>query len=181
MLVTDSPAPGDLLLDPSMGDGNIPGYFLIFDDEERAITRTFTVAGITIFSTFLPESSSFSGTCSSNGTSNVYTIFTVSGNALGASGDRFRAIDGFVSNPFTEQSATKPVDKDGDGQPDPGPTSDDLTDELRDIMETIKDQMPAECRFSNVTINVKAIRSDTGVEFLAPIPVCMIEKNWKEF
>jgi hypothetical protein len=48
-------------------------------------------------------------------------------------------------------------------------------------METLKGLFPDNCRFGNFTLNLKTVRSDTGVVFIAPIPVCIIEKNWKEF
>jgi len=48
-------------------------------------------------------------------------------------------------------------------------------------MEELKTLFPNECRFANYRIDIKTIASDTGVVFIAPVPVCLMERNWKEF
>ena len=30
-------------------------------------------------------------------------------------------------------------------------------------------------------LDIKAIAGDTGTVFIAPVPVCIVPKNWKEF
>ena len=45
----------------------------------------------------------------------------------------------------------------------------------------MKKLFPSNCRFANHTINIKAVRDDTGIEFLATVPVCTVETNWKDF
>ncbi|NIR41471.1 MAG: hypothetical protein GWO22_37790, partial [Actinobacteria bacterium] len=37
---------------------------------------------------------------------------------------------------------------------------------------------PPTCSFAAYRWNLSAMRADTGVECLAQIPVCIVEKNW---
>jgi hypothetical protein len=57
----------------------------------------------------------------------------------------------------------------------------DLSQFDRDVMETLRALFPSQCRFANYRIDVKTVAADTSIERIAPIPVCLIEKNWKEF
>jgi len=52
---------------------------------------------------------------------------------------------------------------------------------LSNVMNTLKQLFPRNCRFGNYRIDIKAISGDTGVIFIAPVPICIVEKNWKEF
>lgn len=170
----------DFLLSPTSAE---PGWFLPLENDERVITQAFALGGVTVFSSFLPEleTSILGGNevvCANRGQSRVYVLFTTNANAVFDSGFRFRAVPDLVTEPFTEVGQIKnPVDSGNDDDP----TADDLTDSLRDVMETLKTAFPDSCRFANYTINVKALRSDTGVEFIAPVPVCITQRNWKEF
>jgi Tfp pilus tip-associated adhesin PilY1 len=153
------------------------GYAIHLDPDERMITKAFTLSGVTVFSTFEPATFADGTLCAQQGTSNVYTIFTSSGNAIrkgpnGSPGKRYIEREGFIGDPTAEKSSRG----DGDGQ-----HGDVLDDSLKEILQTLKDEMPDNCRFSNQTINIKAIRDNTGVEFIAPIPVCQIGKNWKQW
>ena len=68
--------------------------------------------------------------------------------------------------------------------PDSGgtePTADEIPDDLKSVMEEIRSLFPQDCRFANYTINIKAVRDDTGLQFLAAVPVCIVETNWKDF
>ena len=49
------------------------------------------------------------------------------------------------------------------------------------LTDSLKGQFPEECTFTNFTLDLKVLLSRTGVETLVPIPVCVIERNWKEF
>ena len=50
------------------------------------------------------------------------------------------------------------------------------------IAEVLKERVyPPNCKFGNYRFNLSTMRADTGVECVAQIPVCIIEKNWKEF
>ena len=52
---------------------------------------------------------------------------------------------------------------------------------LKNIREKLEDLMPASCRFANVEVRIKAMRSDRGQEWLVPVPVCITQKNWKQW
>lgn len=167
----------DFLLSPTSAQ---PGWYLPLEDDERVITQAFALGGVTVFSSFVPQldTSVLAGNevvCANRGTSRVYVLFTTNANPVFDTGFRFRTVPDLVTEPFTEVGQIKnAVSGNGD------PTADDLTDNLRDVMESLKRAFPDSCRFANFTINVKALRSDTGVEFIAPVPVCITQRNWKE-
>jgi hypothetical protein len=179
----DINAPGvdpgtDFLLNPT---SNVPGWFVVLANDERVISQAFALGGVTVFNTFTGEIDrrtlgNNSVVCANRGSSRTYVLFTTNGNGVLASGNRFRVVPDLVTEPFTEVGAIKNPDT-GEG----GPTSDDITDDLRAIQEALQQVAPENCRFANYTINIKALRSDTGVEFLAPIPICITQRNWKEF
>jgi len=155
------------------------GWFFRLDDEERIISEAFSLAGVTIFSTFEPlESISEDGAvCQRFGNSKVYVVTTTSGNTLLSTNERFFVIEGgFLSPPFAETSQTKNPSS-GDG----GPTADELPDDMVSVVSEIKKLLPTNCKYANYTINIKAVRDDTGIQFLAAIPVCTVETNWKDF
>ena len=54
-------------------------------------------------------------------------------------------------------------------------------EDLETIMEEIKGLFPANCRFTNARLDVQMVSQDTGLIRVAPIPVCIIQKNWREF
>lgn len=179
----------NFLLDPR--EGFRPGWFITLGTEERVITKTFSLSGITIFTSYIPELVTREPTeptepgeeevlpiCAKTGQSRIFVVYTDSANAVLTRNDektRFWLVSEFVTDPFTERSATKNPPSTG------GPHSDELTDELRAVMETLEGLFPDDCQFGNFTMNMKTIRSDTGVVFIAPVPICIIEKNWKEF
>ena len=79
-----------------------------------------------------------------------------------------------MSPPFAETSQTK---NPPDGDEGPG----DLPDDMVNVVNEIKKLLPTNCKYANYTINIKAVRDDTGIEFLAAIPICTVEANWKDF
>jgi hypothetical protein len=183
----------NFLLNPE--SGLRPGWFIPLGVDERVITKTFSLSGITVFTSYDPESvvietepgggppqpgpgNEPEAVCAKTGQSRIFVVYTDSANAVMTVDDvktRFWLVSEFVTDPFVEQSATKnPPDDTG------GSHSDELTDTLRDIMEKLKALFPEDCRFGNFTQNIKTIRSDTGLVFIAPVPICIIEKNWKE-
>ncbi len=155
------------------GSTTAAGYSLDLDVNDRAIGKVFTIAGVTVFGTFVPGATGGNGNCEVDGVSRIYTLFTNSGDGLDPS-EPYYEVEGFVSNPYTENSSTS---KTTDGTP----YDSELDTRMENILKTLKDQLPGECKFSNVTINLKTVRSDTGVEFIAPLPVCQLARNWKEF
>ena len=57
----------------------------------------------------------------------------------------------------------------------------DVPDDQVAMLDEIRKLFPKNCRFANYTINIKAVRDDTGIQFLAAVPVCSVENNWKSF
>ena len=41
--------------------------------------------------------------------------------------------------------------------------------------------MPPNCRFTGKTENVNMASSSNAVEFVVPVPVCSVGKNWKGY
>lgn len=191
--------------------GGERGWFFILGTDQRLITPGFSLFGVLFFSSYDPQTFTTTvencdplnppaggcpvlapscdpgaqddtGFCAKTGTSRLFVVNITNGNGLlpnASNGfDRFRQLTGqFVSQPFTEPGQSKnPV-----SSTPSGPTADDLTaDDIR-VMNVIKGLFPADCRFSNFRIDVKTIRSDTGVERIAAVPQCIVQKNWKEF
>jgi hypothetical protein len=87
-------------------------------------------------------------------------------------------VNTLVSRAFADLSVTKnPIDGGGDppGEPPPPPTNMDI------IANELKKLFPANCRFANYHIDIRAVAADTEVVDIARVPVCLIEKNWREF
>jgi hypothetical protein len=180
----DASNPINYLFSGAGGD-TLRGWYYTLDANEKVITEAFSLAGVTIFTSFVPtEVANSDGTCSRAGTSRIFIVGTVTaiGYAIppgGTIADRFRytEISQFTTPPFVEQSAT--ANPEGGG----GSTThaDFVTESLAVIREELKTLQSARCRYANYTQNIKTIRSDTGVVFVAPIPLCMDPISWKEF
>ncbi len=173
------------LLYDGNGLGSLPGWYLTLAADEKVITEAFSLAGITIFTSFQPtEVPNDDGTCSRAGRSHIFIVGTVT--ALGysiptggtlADRTRYTEIQQFTTPPFVEQSATKnPV---GGGADDSH--ADFITESLGLIRDELKTLQSTSCRYANYTQNIKTIRSDTGLVFIAPVPLCIDPTSWKEF
>ncbi len=90
---------------------------------------------------------------------------------------RYSEIQQFTTPPFVEQSATKNPE-DGAGGED---HADFITESLALIRDELKSLQSTRCRYANYTQNIKTIRSDTGLVFIAPVPLCIDPTSWKEF
>ncbi len=191
----------DFLLDPAAIPGT-RGWFLVLNEEERVITDAFSLSGVTIFSSFVAQvevtdadgdpvevgcTASPGGgraaddpRCAKFGTSNIFAVNTTNANGLLLDdlGNPSRSIEisGFVSNPFTEPGGSRNPDIDSGGA-----IGDDLTPRLAAIMESLKALFPKNCKFANYRIDVKIVAADTSTQFIAPVPVCIVDKHWKEF
>ncbi len=167
------------------GAGSLPGWYLTMLPDEKVITESFSLAGVTIFTSFVPtEVANDDGTCSRAGTSRIFIVGTVT--ALGYNIPdggtlidrvRYTEVAQFTTPPFVEQSATANPEGGGSGEQQ----ADKLTDTLKWIRDELKSLQPTSCRYANYTQNIKTIRSDTGVVFVAPIPLCIDPTSWKEF
>lgn len=180
------------------------GWSLVLGEDERVITDGFSLSGLTIFSSFTPRVVDEGGnvvnvgcgragqggtpsvgeiTCSKQGFSHIFVVNSTNANGLLFSGDtavRYKEVSTFVTNPFAEPGQTKNAeDEDDDG--DGGSNADELTADLIKVMDSLKALFPSQCKFANYRVDVKTIAADTSLQFIAPVPVCIIERNWKEF
>jgi hypothetical protein len=99
-----------------------------------------------------------------------------------------RAISGFVTPPFTEIGTVKNAVNDSDdggdgggGDESPPPTADDMDEQEIELMESLMEMFPPNCRFTNQRIDVKTVTADTRIERIVAVPVCLAPKNWKEW
>ena len=178
---TDFQVTADFLLDRPSGQ---KGWFLALDPDERVITDAFALSGVSFFSTFQPDVQILEGKdplCSKTGGSRIFIVGTTNGNAFlrDASDVLTRALEvaNFVTEPYTEPGINKNLDGSGGS----AGTADELTPQLLAVMEELKKLFPEECKFANYRVDIKTLSADTGVIFIAPVPVCLIEQNWKEF
>ena len=176
-----------LIEDPEAPYGS-RGWFLELDAPrgERVVTPVTAISGVTVFSTFLPEIDDSQSNpedgqlrlCAKRGDSRNYVVFTNNGNGVFRDADRnpvryADVTDSLVSEPFIEQHQT--ANAEAELEPE-------LSDRLLDVMEILKSLFPENCKFvANYRLDIKTIRSDTGVEHIAPVPICIIQSNWKEF
>ena len=127
------------LLEENLGPDELAGYYIELAQDERLISKPFTLTGVTLFTTFVPNQVVEDGNCKNEGVSNLYTIFTASGNALvdqpGDVHDRYRSVDGFVSDPFAEFTPT---------QGDPSAPDPEVEEALQDIENKLKGLLPSD-------------------------------------
>ena len=167
-----------LLLYEGDGAGSLPGWYLTLEPNEKVITEAFSFAGVTIFTSFrADEIANDGGTCSRLGASHIFIVDTVRASGYAEGFARYMTVGDLTTPPFVEQGATK----NPEGTPGTTNHADFITDELASIRDALKALQLPRCRYANYTLNIKTIRSDTGVEFVAPVPVCIDPTNWKEF
>ncbi|MFL6194722.1 MAG: pilus assembly protein [Thermoanaerobaculia bacterium] len=188
---TSSPAGSDFLL---TGDPGKRGWYLALLPNERLITDPFALSGVTFFSTYVPDVKTVGTTkdplCSKLGDSRIYVVSTVNGDPFltdSAGGVvRNMQIRDFVTNPFTEAGLTKNTGGGTGGSGGGGTGGTSTPSEICDqptqqkLKESLKKLFPVNCKFSNQTVDIKTISSDTRLFCIAPVPVCTIEKNWRE-
>jgi hypothetical protein len=170
----------DLLLAPDSENGKAPGWVMTFESEERVLDRSFALSGVLFLTTFTPNLGIASpGQCSTTGTSRVFTLFVNNANPVGE--ERYIQVPDLVTRPWVEPGETYDTLPAGNPPPPPAAGICDA-EELQAITQTLKDTIfPAACDFANYTLNIMTIRSETGVECVAPVPLCIIRRNWKEF
>lgn len=188
-----TPAGIDFLVDRDPGERGwyipLEGVDLLGNPNELVATPVSTVSGLTSFSTFLPTVTAYGGdtregrSCDQRGRARNFLVFT--DNADVVLTERFEDIgQTFVSEPFFEANQTQNEIPDDGGDPsDPSYVgADDLCADKASVADAIKARIfPSNCRYGNFRFDLKLMRSDTGLECLASIPVCIVEKNWREF
>ena len=117
------------------------------------------------------------GTCSRLGASHNFIGDTVRASGYAAGFARYMTVGDLTTPPFVEQSATKNPEAGGGDATHAA----FITESLGLIRDELKSLQSIRCRYANYTQNIKTIRSDTGLVFIAPIPLCIDPTSWKEF
>lgn len=170
----------DFVLRPLTGKDK--GWYLRLSADERVITQGFGLSGIVIFSSFEPIITTSTGggdvVCARGGESHIFVVFANNANSIMSvegTASRYRKVPEFVTNPYVEQGSTKNTP---DGSTEPN--SEQLDEVQQQIMSSLRKFFPKGTRFANYWVSVSGIRSDTGYERYATIPIGIIERNWKE-
>ncbi len=174
-------AAANYLTDPS---DPTPGWYMRLASQERVIAEPFALSGVTVFVSFQPdEILNPDGTCSRTGTSRLFIVGTLGGTGYWfpnpsnpGTRARYFTTGGFQSTPFVERGATGNQAGSGGSQ-----NADQLSASLQLVREELKKLFPANCRFGSYTQNIKSLRQDTRIQFIAPIPICIEATNFKEF
>ena len=171
----------DFITDPAVAG---KGWFLELRVDEKLITNPFALSGVLVFTVFDPDVQILPGggqtdpTCKRTGSSRIFAVNATNGNGLLYDASllptRFTEIQDFVTEPYIEQgqAPTKPEDED---------LYPPLAPHLAKVMQELQKLFPSNCKFANYRLDVKTLASDTGIIHIAPVPICIIEKNWKEF
>jgi Tfp pilus tip-associated adhesin PilY1 len=176
----DAAAGADFVLKPATGLQR--GWYLRLDANERVITQAFGLAGIVTFSSYQPQVTVSGGTadptCAHSGDSHIFVIYAGSANSVmtvDGTNIRWRSVPEFVTNPFVEQGATKNPTNAATGI-----NSEQLDQTQQNVLAALRSFFPKGTRFANYWVSVSGIRSDTGYERYATIPIGIVQKNWKE-
>jgi hypothetical protein len=160
-----------------VNDANLlqSGWWMELQAEERLIASPFALSGLLVFLTFQPDEviGGGGGFCANAGIGRSFTVQTVNGSTLRGGRKPYTIIPDLPTSPFTEVGVTKNPNPTEEGE------SEGIPDEMLSVMEALKRLFPRECRFGNYSINVKSRRADTGIEWIAPVPICIVQKNWK--
>jgi hypothetical protein len=190
-------ASSNFLLTPPSGRNR--GWIVTLDDEERIVSQPFSLSGVTVFSTFIPrvdiEDDGGGGppqpgdegpVCARVGDSRIYVTFTYNADSLlpdpdGGTADRYLEVgDTLVTPPYVDQSATSNFAGGPGGGG--GSLSTLCNDEFKQAMiQKLLAIFPPGTRFANYEIQVNFLRDDKAPICPIPIPVGIVEKNWKEF
>jgi len=182
----DDPAAGsdNYLTSPP---GNLePGWILLLTEDERITAKSLVISGVVFFNSFIPQPFvPADGLCSQTGTSQVFAVLASNADGLfvdpndpDADGDRYQTVDDFATSPYVQSSGTDPDLPDG-GASDP--PEDDLSPAMKALSEKLKGLQPDDCKFANYTMNVLVDTTESGSQLLAPIPICIIERNFRQF
>ena len=172
-----------------LGDDRLEGergWYIDLTEEERLIGEPLVLAGVLFFSTFRPNTPALVGSgtnilCEESGLGRVYgTLVTNAGGILAdASGTTSRSIEvsGLITAPFAEQSATKNPPDGSSAGGDPN----EITPELRRLMEELRALFPENCTFPpGHRLDIKVRNQNTGLTFVVPVPVCVIDTSFRE-
>ena len=165
----------DLLVNPP--PDKEAGWVLTLTANEKVITKSLAFAGLLTFSSFSPDVAA-TDACGGTGSGKIFIVNTTNANpihALEVSGSRYFDVSDIVTSPYVEPGGM-PGDDDDDDDDGGNPCAGQLA-----MTQRLMLLFPSGCSFSNRTENIMTQRADTGVQCIAPVPVCVDSKNWKEF
>jgi hypothetical protein len=178
-----APQPGaDYVINPQTGKQR--GWYVKLLPDERVITQAFGLAGVVIFSSYIPSidvetNDDDEQVCARGGDSRIFVVYANNANpvmTVDGTKSRYRTVPEFVTNPYVEQGATKNPESDDNEH-----HSEQLSREQLEIMEAVKQFFPSCAKFANYWVSISGIRSDTGYERYATIPIGICSRNWKEY
>ncbi|HXU32983.1 MAG TPA: hypothetical protein VN851_20645, partial [Thermoanaerobaculia bacterium] len=158
--------------------GSQSGWVMRLAANERVISKSLTLSGISVFTGFIPRiRPNALGLCERNGTSNIYTVLATNGDAVLGSlpADRRRVVLSFVTNPFVETN----ISKNPRGSDAP-PTTGAVCRPSSEAVQTLRSLFPSGCKFTAYTQDIKTFQVDTELVCVAAIPVCVREQNWRD-
>ncbi len=178
----------------------LPGYFFDLpgdgvanDPNERVLSEAFALSGLLIFATYVPKPivvGTNNAVCADTGDTHGFLLNINNGDAIsglvgmegtgtptGNTGRYFVLTKDLGLNVTTAESTPIIVTKGGP----PPPTEPPLSAAVKDVMAQIVKLMPSNCRFTNKRININVTDTFNTTYNVGAVPVCIIEKNWKEF
>ncbi len=154
-----------------------PGWVLRLADYERVTSEAFAISGLLVFNSYTPSTGNASATCENGGVSNLYALLSTNGDALGL-GERWRTTEGFASSPYASPASVSGGRAGGGPSNNPDPFA---TNEIQAIRQSLQSLFPPSCKFGGFSVRLASNVSNTAYFAIADVPVCIVEKNWKEF
>jgi hypothetical protein len=164
----------DLLVDPPAGSE--AGWALTLTADERVSSKSLAFGGILTWTTFNPDVLPAS-VCGGSGSGRIYIVNSTNSDPVYSEDGtdvRYYEVADFLTSPYVEPGVAPDDDRDDAALNNPCAGLESLT-------QTLMGLFPPSCNFTNRTENVMSQRSDTSVECIAPVPVCVDQRNWKEF
>ncbi|HEY6324752.1 MAG TPA: PilC/PilY family type IV pilus protein [Thermoanaerobaculia bacterium] len=172
---------------------DLPGDSIANDPNERLLSEAFALSGLLIFGTYVPKPlvvGSNNAVCADTGDTHGFLLNINNGDAIssqvgaegtgiptGSSNRYFVLSKDLGLNVTTAESTPIIVTK---ANPNP-PAETPLSSVVKDVMAQIIKMMPSSCRFTNKRININVTDTFNTTYNVGAVPVCIIEKNWKEF
>jgi hypothetical protein len=183
----------DFVDNPPTGLKN--GWYFELGQGERIVDTAFVLSGVLIFSSYQPQTQVVNQAgktvCADTGNTRLFVVNALQGDPFIAAGQpgggRYQTITGALGGKVVALPPPPPSDagnQTGAGTPPPPPANVGGTcnsSQMQAIALQLQKLFPASCRFSNYTINVNVGLSNTQMQCAAPIPVCIIEQDWKEY
>ncbi len=203
------PATTDLL-DSTPASGMQPGYYFELDAGERVLTQPFVLSGVLIFNSYQPlAATGTGGLCVDSGNTRVAVVNLLNGNSISsltgevstsgsnpagsiAANNKSYIVNNVLGVNITTTLNPSTLPTPGNSSPD-SPQSgagtgtdtsakcDQSQPYVQAMISAIEKLSPSNCRFSNASISVTLWQHTGSPSCAAAVPVCIIEKNWKEF